>query len=73
MATDIFVIVRYMREADTKVYGWSLLMMIVGCLLCQLMVVYMQNRKRGMAKFVMEALIVLTGLKPGTLYWSFLM
>jgi len=63
MATDIFVIVRYMGKDDTRHYGWSLLGMIVSCLALQLSVVVVQNMKKPvvMAK---EMLIVLTGLKP---------
>ena len=63
MATDIFVIVGYMGDEKTKGYGWSLLWMIVGSMVLQLIVVFGQNRKKPwlMAK---EVLIVLTGLKP---------
>ena len=62
MATDIFVIVGYMGEEETKGYGWSLLGMVVGSLVLQLLMVFVQNRKEPwvMAK---EMLIVLTGLK----------
>ena len=64
MATDIFVIVGYMGKEETKGYGWSLLWMIVASMVLQLLVVFVQNRKKpwAMAK---EVLNVLTGLKPG--------
>jgi len=63
MATDIFVIWGYMGEEETKGYGWSLLGMIVGCMVLQLAIVFLQNRKkpRVMAK---EMLIVMTLMKP---------
>jgi len=64
MATDVFVIIGYMKSAETKGYGWSLLWMIAGSMLLQLCTVYMQNRKKPL-KLLWEALIVLTGLKPG--------
>jgi len=64
MATDIFVIVGYMRDEKTRGYGWSLLGMVVGSMVLQFFMVFLQNYKkpRVMAK---EVLIVLTGLKPG--------
>jgi len=64
MATDIFVIWRYMGGEETEGYGWSLLGMVVASMVIQLLIVFAQNRKKPwvMAK---EVLIVLTGLKPG--------
>ena len=64
MATDIFVILRYMGKEDTEGYGWSLLGMVIASMVMQLLVVFGQNKKKPwvMAK---EMLIVLTGLKPG--------
>jgi len=64
MATDIFVIVGYMEKEETKGYGWSLLGMIVGSMVIQLLCVFLQNRKTPL-KMLGEMLIVLTGLKPG--------
>jgi len=63
MATDIFVIVGYMREEETEGYGWSLLLMIVASMVLQLLLVFVQNRKKPwtMAK---EMLIVVTAAKP---------
>ena len=64
MATDIVVIVGYMGEEETKGYGWSLLGMVVASMVLQFVVVFAQNK--GKARVLMtEALIVLTGLKPG--------
>ena len=40
MATDIFVIVRYMGKEETKGYGWSLLWMIVSSMMLQLLLVF---------------------------------
>ena len=63
MATDIFVIVRYMGKEETKGYGWSLLWMIVSSMMLQLLLVFVQNKGKlwVMAK---ELLIVLTLMKP---------
>jgi len=64
MATDVFVMVGYVEEEETKGYGYSLLLMIVLSMIMQLLIVFGQNKKKPwvMAK---EMLIVLTGLKPG--------
>jgi len=69
MATDIFVIVGYMGNEETRGYGWSLLGMVVGSMVMQLLVVFFQNSKKPwvMAK---QMLIVLTGLKPGYDCWK---
>ena len=64
MATDIFVVVGYMGNEKTKGYGWSLLWMIGGCMVLQLVIVAGQNRKTPL-KMLGEMMIVLTGLKPG--------
>jgi len=63
MATDVFVIVGYMRKEETKGYGWSLLGMVVASMVLQLFMVFVQNRRkpRTMAK---EMLIVVTAAKP---------
>jgi len=62
IVTDIVVIVGYMGKEETRGYGYSLLMMLVGSMVLQLMIVFMQNRKKpwAMAK---EMLVVVTGLK----------
>ena len=63
MATDIFVIWGYTKEEETKGYGWSLLWMVVGSIVLQLIVVFAQNKgkPRVLAK---EMLIVVTLMKP---------
>jgi len=63
MATDTVVIVGYMGDEETKGYGWSLLWMVVASIICQLLTVFIQNRKKPllMAK---EMLIVVILMKP---------
>jgi len=63
IVTDVVVIVGYMGKEETRGYGYSLLMMLVGSMVLQLLLVFVQNRKkpRAMAK---EMLVVITGLKP---------
>jgi len=62
IVTDIVVIVGYMGNEKTRGYGYSLLMMLVGSMVVQLLLVFVQNRKKpwAMAK---EMLVVITGLK----------
>jgi len=62
IVTDVIVIAGYMGKEETKGYGYSLLMMLVGSMVLQLVVVFVQHRKKpwAMAK---EMLIVITGLK----------
>ena len=62
MATDVFVIVGYMAEEDTEGYGWSLLGMIVASMVLQLLLVFVQHRKKPWA-MAREMLVVVTGLK----------
>jgi len=61
--TDVVVIVGYLGKEETRGYGYSLLMMLVGSMVLQLLVVFAQNQKKpsAMAK---EMLVVITGLKP---------
>jgi len=58
MATDIFVIVGYMRKDETRGYGWSLLWMIVGCMVLQLIMVFAQHRRKAPLKLLGEMSIV---------------
>jgi len=62
IVTDVVVIVGYMEKEETMGYGYSLLMMLVGSMVLQLVFVFGQNRKKpwAMAK---EMLVVITGLK----------
>jgi len=64
MATDIFVIVGYMEKKETRGYGYALLGMIALSMAVQLLMVYGQHRKKPLT-MLREALIVLTGMKPG--------
>jgi hypothetical protein len=64
MASDINVIVLYTSSSDTAGYGMSLLGMLFACIAVQLLVVFAQNKAKP-RKLLREALIVLTGLKPG--------
>jgi len=63
IVTDVVVIVGYMEKEETREYGYSLLTMLVGSMVLQLLVVFAQNQKKpsAMAK---EMLVVITGLKP---------
>jgi len=63
MATDAFVIWGYMGKEDTREYGWSLLGMVVGSMVLQLLIVFVQNKSKPRL-MATEALIVLSGLKP---------
>jgi len=62
IVTDVVVIVGYMGKEETRGYGYSLLMMLVGSMVLQLLLVFAQHRKKpsAMAK---EILVVITGLK----------
>jgi len=63
IVTDVVVIVGYMGKEETRGYGYSLLMMLVGSMVLQLLVVFAQNRKKPWA-VAKEMLVVITGLKP---------
>ena len=54
----------YMGEEETRGAGFSLLGMIVACLVLQLLLVFAQYRKRPKRTMAKEALIVLTAMKP---------
>ena len=63
MATDIFVIWRYMGKVETTGYGWSLLGMVVASMALQLLCVFGNNKGKPWM-VAREMLIVLSGLKP---------
>ena len=63
MATDMFMIVKYMGAEETRGYGFSLLWMVSGSILCQLLMVCVQNW-RAPKELAKEVLITFTGLKP---------
>ena len=62
IVTDVVVIVGYMEKEETRGYGYSLLIMLVGSMVLQLLIVFGQNGKKpwAMAK---EMLVMVTGLK----------
>ena len=62
MVTDVVVIMGYMGKEETRGYGYSLMGMLVGCMVLQLFVVFLQNRKKPWA-IAKEVLVVVTGLK----------
>jgi len=62
MATDIAVILGYLKEEETKVYGPVFAAMIAGGMACQLLLVCGQNRKKPRV-LAMEVLKVVTGIK----------
>ncbi|GMI42621.1 hypothetical protein TeGR_g4453 [Tetraparma gracilis] len=64
LATDINVIRVYFEEGQ-KGYGWMMLGMVLASMGLQLLVVVLQNGKMGWGKLLREALIVVSGLKPG--------
>jgi len=62
MITDIFVIRDYMNNGDTT-QAYSLMAMIGASIVFQLILAYVQNRKKSKWALVWELLIVLSGLK----------
>ena len=64
MATDLFVIVTYMRAEETRGYGYSLMGMLALSMLLQLALVFAQNKEKPLLT-VKEMLIVISGMKPG--------
>ena len=65
LATDINVIRVYFGEEGQEGYGWMMLGMVLASMGLQLVVVMIQNGKMGWGKLLWEALIVVSGLKPG--------
>jgi len=63
MITDIFVIRDYLRIGDTT-SAHTLMAMIGLSISLQLILVYVQNRKKSKRALIWELLIVLSGLKP---------
>ena len=52
-------------EEGQEGYGWMMLGMVLACMGLQLVVVMLQNGKAGWGKLLREALIAVSGLKPG--------
>ena len=63
MITDIFVIRDYFRIGDTT-SAYTLMAMIGLSIVAQLIIAYVQNRKKSKWVLISELLIVLSGLKP---------
>jgi len=63
MITDIFVIRDYLRIGDTT-SAHTLMAMIGLSIVAQLILAYVQNRKKSKWVILRELLIVLSGLKP---------
>ena len=65
LATDINVIRVYFGEEGQEGYGWMMLGMVLASMGLQLALVLVQNGKMGWGKLLREALITVSGLKPG--------
>jgi len=63
MVTDVFVIISYLDNGDTK-QAYSLMGMMGFSISLQLVLAYVQNRKKSKWALIREMLIVLSGLKP---------
>ena len=63
MITDVSVIISYLDNGDTK-QAYSLMGMMGLSISLQLVLAYVQNRKKSKWALIRELLIVLTGLKP---------
>jgi len=65
LATDIYIITQYWGSEATKSSATSLLYMVVGSIVCQMLLVLAQNNKnKNKMALVKEMLVVVTGLKP---------
>ena len=64
--TDIYMIYQYLtsEEEGQAIFGWINLAMVAVSLLIQLLVVFGQNKKKGMKKVASETLTVLLFIKP---------
>jgi len=63
MITDVSVIISYLDNGDTK-QAYFLIAMMSLSIVIQLLIAYIQNRKKGKWALIRELLIVLSGLKP---------
>ena len=63
MITDVSVIISYLDNGDTK-QAYSLMGMMGLSISLQLVLAYVQNRKKSKWALIRELLIVLSGLKP---------
>ncbi len=63
MITDVSVIISYLNSGKTK-QAYSLIAMMGLSISLQLLIAYVQNRKKSKWAIFRELLIVLSGLKP---------
>ena len=63
LITDVFVIISYLNNGDTA-QAYSLMAMVGLSIAIQLVIAFIQNRKKGKWLLIWEMLIVLSGLKP---------
>ena len=63
MITDLSVIISYLNNGEAK-QAYSLMAMMSLSIVIQLLIAYIQNRKKGKWALIRELLIVLSGLKP---------
>ena len=63
MATDMNTIARFLREGRYG-FAYASLGMIAAAIFFQMVMVYLQGRKRGARRVLTESLIVLSTLKP---------
>jgi len=63
MITDVFVIISYLDNGDTK-QAYILMAMMGASIVIQLFIAFIQNRKKSKWSLIRELLIVLSGLKP---------
>ncbi len=64
MITDLLTIERFFREGK-RGFALACVAMVGLCAVIQILVVYTQNRKRGVSRISQESLLVLSCLKPG--------
>ena len=64
--TDIYMIYQYLssEEEGQAIFGFINLAMVAVSLLIQLIIVYLQNKKKGIKELASEALTVFLFLKP---------
>jgi len=63
LITDVFVIISYLNNGDTA-QAYSLMAMVGLSIAIQLVIAFIQNRKKSKWLLIWEMLIVLSGLKP---------
>ena len=63
MITDVSVIISYLDNGDMA-QAYSLMGMMGASIVFQLILAYLQNRKKSKRALIWELLIVLSGLKP---------